>query len=132
ASAINDRDEIVGESLTATYDYHAFFYDASHGMQDLGIAGLNSTAFDINNQSEVVGWTERVSGSGEFHAFLYDPVNGMQLLEDLIPGNSGWQSLFSATSINDRGQILGNGLIDGRRHVFLMTPTPEPSSLTLF
>jgi probable HAF family extracellular repeat protein len=132
ASAINELDEIVGEAMTSAGERHAFLFDSPHGMQDLGIAGLESSAMDINNQGEVVGQTERVSGSAEIHAFLYDPINGMQLLEDLIPANSGWQRLLTATSINDRGQILGDGFIDGRRHVFLMTPTPEPSSLILF
>jgi probable HAF family extracellular repeat protein len=133
ASAINDQNAIVGNSLTASGEYHAFLYDAAHGMQDLGTAGLQSNAFDINNLGQIVGESERVGGSGEYHAFLYDPNHGVRFLEDLIPTNSDWQRLLSGVSINDRGQILGEGFIDGQRHVFLMTPVPEPSaSVTIF
>jgi probable HAF family extracellular repeat protein len=131
ASAINDNDAIVGNSLTASGEYHAFDYDAAHGMQDVGTPGLQSSAFDINNLGQIVGESERIGGSGEYHAFLYDSDHGMRFLEDLISPNSDWQRLLSATSINDRGQVLGEGFIDGQTHVFLMTPVPEPSVLPM-
>ena len=39
----------------------------------------------------------------------------------MIPPESGWQ-LQEATDINDAGQIVGHGLIDGETHGFVLTP----------
>ncbi|NJL58568.1 MAG: PEP-CTERM sorting domain-containing protein [Desulfobacteraceae bacterium] len=45
---------------------------------------------------------------------------------------------FSATDINENGQIVGYGLLDGILHGFLLSqsseppnPTPEPATMTL-
>ena len=35
--------------------------------------------------------------------------------------DSGWQMVF-AHDINDAGQIVGQGLIDGEMHAFVLTP----------
>ena len=42
-------------------------------------------------------------------------------LNSLIPAGSGWV-LNRATGINDAGQIVGSGTINGVLHVFLLTP----------
>jgi uncharacterized membrane protein len=42
-------------------------------------------------------------------------------LNHLIPRHSGW-SLQQATGVNESGQIVGNGLYDGRQTGFLLTP----------
>jgi probable HAF family extracellular repeat protein len=39
-----------------------------------------------------------------------------------LPANSGWTLLTSAEGVNDHGQIVGFGTIDGRTRAFLMTP----------
>ena len=55
-----------------------------------------------------------------------------QTLSSLISPTSGWSNL-SATAINDEGQIVGQGLINGQEQAFLMTPmaeTPELGTLT--
>ena len=38
ANGINDRGQVVGESLTASHERHAFLWGAAAGMQDLGTA----------------------------------------------------------------------------------------------
>jgi hypothetical protein len=48
----------------------------------------------------------------------------MRDLNSLIPSNSGW-SLTIATSINVRGQITGQGTINGEQHGFLLTPVAQ-------
>ena len=46
---------------------------------------------------------------------------------DLIPQNTDWDSLDAARDINENGQIVGQGIINGETRAFLMTPVPEPS-----
>ena len=60
------------------------------------------------------------------NGFLYS--NGtIQMLTSLIPTATGWTNL-NATGINDQGQIVGQGTINGQQHAFLMTPSvPEPA-----
>jgi len=48
-------------------------------------------------------------------------------LNALLPSGSGW-NLYAAEAINDQGQIVGYGLINGQEnpvHAFLMTPGRE-------
>jgi uncharacterized protein (TIGR03437 family) len=52
----------------------------------------------------------------------------MQDLNTLIPADTGW-ILSLASGINDSGQIVGNGAINGVSHAFLLTPT-DPMLLT--
>lgn len=47
----------------------------------------------------------------------------MKDLNTLIPADSGWV-LSQAQGINKRGQIVGNGVINGQAHAFLLTPNP--------
>jgi hypothetical protein len=42
------------------------------------------------------------------------------------------RGIHSAGDINDHGQIVGVGITGGQRHAFLLTPIPEPSTVTLF
>jgi hypothetical protein len=46
----------------------------------------------------------------------------MRDLTDLIPTDSGWTELSSATSINDQGYIVGVGKYKGHSHSFLLKP----------
>jgi probable HAF family extracellular repeat protein len=57
-------------------------------------------------------------------------------LNSFLPANSGWR-LEDATAINDLGQIVGEGTINGQHHAFLLntadsSATPEPASVALF
>jgi hypothetical protein len=54
----------------------------------------------------------------------------MHDLNGLIAVGSGWV-LNQAYAINGAGQITGYGAIGGASHAFLLTPVPEPSSLSL-
>ncbi len=56
-------------------------------------------------------------------AFVWDKAHGMRDLNTLIPANSGW-TLEVASSINDRGEIVGWGDHDGIENAgFLLRPT---------
>jgi probable HAF family extracellular repeat protein len=127
AYAVNESTQIVGYATTIDGG-HAFLYQPIGGMRDIGTLGETSSAYDINESGHVVGI---YFGAGEAtsRAFVYDSVNGMRDLHSLIPHNSGWTQLFDANAINDHGQIVGSGRINGEKHAFLLTPIPEPSTL---
>jgi probable HAF family extracellular repeat protein len=108
---------------------HAFLYDPSLGMQDIGRSNLVSYALDINNNAQVVG--VEIDDAGKMHAFIHDGTNSLRWLENLISPNTGWTQLSEAGSINNLGQIVGIGLYNGESHAFLLTPIPEPSTFIL-
>jgi probable HAF family extracellular repeat protein len=122
AFAINNSGQIVGYSTNSFGTRIAFLFD-NGAMTELGTLNGNSTAYGINDIGQVVG------SSG--NAFLWDSSNGMQNLNDFLPSSSGW-TLTTANAINNAGQIVGNGYINGEQHAFLMTVIPEPLSTTLF
>ena len=136
ASSINDRGQVVGSLFVASNGpTHAFLKDKGL-IQDLGtLYGSSSRATSINNDGQVVGNSDFPNGSsltcpyGNSHAFIYS--NGvMNDLNSLVPNNSNWEITF-ANGINDRGQIVADGLRDCTSHALLLTPTasvPEPCS----
>ena len=126
---INDLGQIVGDSSLANGEMHAFLWDNINGMRDLGTPGLHSLATHINNQGVIVG--EVAVTPGNYRAAIFDEATEYRLLQDLIPADSGWERLNSATDINDLGLIVGTGVFNGENRAFLLTPTPEPSSLVL-
>jgi probable HAF family extracellular repeat protein len=101
-------------------------------MQDLGAlgsSGNSSTARDISENGTVVG-----TSNGK--AFLWTASGGMIDLASLITDPLGAWSLQEAFAINDLGQIVGYGSINGSVHAFLLTPeqpepVPEPATMLL-
>jgi probable HAF family extracellular repeat protein len=147
ARAINDFDQVVGETTTLTGTQEAFRW--SNGTsENLGTLtpGRNSEAFSINNEGDIVGTAEAISSINfetnpithvvtittnyHNHAFLYS--NGSMLdLNSVISTNSGWE-LYYAFGINNSDQILGWGSMDGGEHIrSFILQVPEPSVPTL-
>jgi probable HAF family extracellular repeat protein len=148
AYGINDAGYVVGASNFSPDNpaYHAFLYDPYGNMTDLGTAVssfINPTAGSwanaINNPAvnvvgygsgDVVGWSDVTNSvAGVTHAVIW--VSGRQLIDlntlldfNLQPsqGCSTCWELMWANDINDKGQIVGAGLINGSVHAFLMTP----------
>ena len=90
-------------------------------MIDLGtFGGSISIAHGINNDGFVVGEAS-LPNDQDRHAFLYIPDKGMTDLNSLIAAGSGW-TLHVAQAINDKGEIVGFGLINGKSRAFLLKP----------
>ncbi len=76
-----------------------------------------SHATGINDKNQLVGY----SGSGyDVHAFLYESGKMTDLNNAIAPG-TGWL-LTRASAINNKGEILGQGMYYGRREWFLLVP----------
>ena len=119
ANAINNRGQVVGGSGEGYSANFAVLWEQDGSVENLGaLPGQGwSSAFAINDHGQVVGW------SG-FRAFLWSRDKGMQDLNNLIPSDSGW-FLSLPTAINARGQITGQGSINGQSHASLLTPSTE-------
>lgn len=104
-----------------------------YAITDLGtLGGTYSYGFGVNNNGPVVGYSS-TAGRCATRAFLSE--NGSLLdLNNLLSPNTGW-TLTDALDINDSGQIVGTGTINGQYHAFLMTPiavAPIPAARWLF
>ena len=119
AGAVNNQGHAVGYSpLVAKGAVHAFFYNGT--MQDLGTlqAGSNTNATSVNDSDLVVGDSNL---AGNSLAFVWSATTGMQDLNSLISPDSGWV-LVTATSVDQDGNIVGAGSINGAIHGFMLVP----------
>ncbi len=125
AFGINNAGQIFGVSEIESNSIatHAFLVE-NGTMIDLGtLGGLESFPHDMNSQGHVVGRAD-----GEFASnlpFLYR--DGQMInVNSLLPANSGW-ILETADFINDAGQIVGLGRLNGVVNSYLFTPANENS-----
>jgi probable HAF family extracellular repeat protein len=138
-TAINNVNHVVGYSTIKTNDerVHAFLHDGRK-MIDLGSLGGTgnrwgsdfSVALGVNNYDQVVGYTYLLA-VGEMPiqqvAFLWSSGQMVNLNTLLYWGAKDYL-LFSATGINDSGQIAASAyyMPTGAVHAVLLTPTGPP------
>ena len=128
ATDINDLDEVVGASDTASGQYRAFFKAVNtavnSGFTDLGVlsGGNKSAALAINNVGHIVGWS-RTTTTGSNRAFIF--YNGGTSMVNLnsvtLVNGTGWV-FQSAEEINDAGYIVGWGTKGGYTTAFILSP----------
>jgi probable HAF family extracellular repeat protein len=130
AHGINDSGQVVG--ISGSSNGRAFLWDAVNGMQDLGTlpGGRSANANGINSTGQVVGESERFDpdlGHYVYDAFIWQ--NGtMTDLNDLSAGSD--LILEDASAINNAGQIVGFGYVNGVPHLRAYLLTPDSSALT--
>ncbi len=141
-TAINASNHVVGYSSTADGSIRAFLHDGV-SMKNLGSLGGKEPAIDmscalgINQGDQVVGYSylplDRAGYGSPLNsvkapqpvAFLYQ--NGVMTdLNELIGSAAKSYRLYSATAINDKGQITVNALDaeSNTFHAVLLTPLP--------
>jgi probable HAF family extracellular repeat protein len=118
AYSVNDHGQVVGGSgscaafsqITSFYlqPLHALLWETG-SVIDLGSLGgtgqgLGNLAFKINNNGQVVGYSD-LRGNANFHAFLWTSGTGMQDLGTLTGDVNS-----IGVNINDEGQVVGASL----------------------
>ncbi len=90
-----------------------------------GLTNLDAVAFAVTPTAPPTLYVGTLSGMFRFTDTVstsWTPTNNMQDLNALIPTGTGW-ALRNATAINNAGQIVGWGDLNGVSHGFLLTPT---------
>lgn len=122
AYGINDMGQVIGHS-----GWQASLWK-NGSQKNLGLlGGSQSMAFAINNHGQAVGWSD--IAEDEEHAFFWED-GVITDLNDLIDPSSGWE-LLVGNDINDNGQIVGLGILNGEHRAFLASPVPIPSAILL-
>jgi probable HAF family extracellular repeat protein len=127
AVRVNEVGQVIG---SATYPgdqiFRAFLWQ-NGAKSDLGTVGNDgcSQANDINARGQVVGFSFACDGS-VVRATLWKKGGPMLDLNTLIGPNPAIY-LYEATSINDRGEIGGDGFLlpNGDNRAFLLIPCDQ-------
>lgn len=136
-TSINAKNHVVGYSTINRVDnrIHAFLSDGAQ-MTDLGSLGGASVTSDrsfalsVNATDQVVGYSYLPSsvpapGLATQVAFIFQQGLMVDLNELIGPASSNYR-LYSATAINDQGQIVAVAFAHATKtlHAVLLTPTP--------
>jgi probable HAF family extracellular repeat protein len=113
--------QIAGGSTMSTSGsfFHAFLWERGKMIDLKTLVESESLARAINAYAQVVGHST-IKGNKATHAFIWE-AGKMMDLNKLIPDNSGWK-LIIAHDINDKGQIVGEGIFNGETRAFLLNP----------
>jgi uncharacterized membrane protein len=115
--AMNSRGQVAGQA-----NGQAFIYQDGNATFLPLAGGYGATAYDINEAGQAVGV---INTYGPAFPALWD--NGTAYnLNSLVPAGS--TEMARAWAINDYGQILGESF---NGTLFILTPTPEPATLSL-
>src|SRR3954469_20981778 len=121
ATAINDSGVVTGWGATSPTSGVSIAFRWDGQMHALGCPSgtIHCETFAINARGDIVGEALVSITDGDV-AFLHrDGV--FYRLADLVQDAPGWQ-FDIARAINDAGQIVGTGRLDGKGHAFLLTP----------
>lgn len=123
ATSINNLGAVAGTSLASDGTVHPFLWTNASGIKDLGafpgaILTIAGCCHTLNDSGEVVGFA--IDPSFNMTAFIVQ--NGtMTDMNSLLPQGSPWY-LLQACSVNNAGQIIGAGVINGEVHAYLASP----------
>jgi probable HAF family extracellular repeat protein len=124
ATSVNNQGDAAGTSQFTDGTIHSFLWTRRSGMQDLGtlpgaVITVAACCNTLNNRGQIVGFS--IDGaSGNSRAFVWQN-KVMTDLNTLVPAGSPW-NLQGAFAINDAGEIVGQGMINGEVRAFLAIP----------
>jgi probable HAF family extracellular repeat protein len=102
---------------------HAFLWDPSTGIRDLGTLGGDSFAYAVNDNGTVVGVYLPNDGRFYYHGFVWTEATGMVDIGVPGGGDSDTAEVF-CFAINNAGNVVGSARqVDGRQVAFFWSPT---------
>ena len=131
AFGVSNNGYVVGSSMFNQGSGMPFIWSDQNGIVAIPLASGTSLgqAQGVNSS----GWVVGTDGGAFAVPFLYDGTNTYRL-QDLIPGNSGWDlsmnTSSSAMGISENNIIAGTGVHNGETRAYAMvpaTPTPSPT-----
>lgn len=120
------------DGATRSYLWDEGRYTLLRGLSfqpDTRLNALNDKGWGVGNSIDFI------PGNGiRSEAFLWRGGKTVNLNELVRAEDAQRWSLRDATAINERGQIVGYGFLDGGlgTHAFLATPVPEPAAWALW
>ena len=130
ANCINNQWQIVGHT---DFDgkRRATLFDSTGNGNNINLGGGNGEAYSINELGKIVGWS--ATPGFDHTAMLFDPTgigNNIDLNTVIDPSYVG-PHLRLALDINNNGWIVGVAGQGNSSCGFLLTPVPEPATLSL-
>jgi probable HAF family extracellular repeat protein len=113
AQAVNNRGQVLVWAYTPTGHAQAFLWEAGRYTALCKPGEEDIWAYGLNNKGQAVG-----SAGGR--AFLWTDGKRWDL-NTLARNKPGW-TLTEARSINEKGQIVGTGTVNGKERAFLLNP----------
>jgi hypothetical protein len=97
------------------------------------LSGEESIPWALNNDGAIVGRTceKNTNCNGGYQAAIWTGEGYSDLMSLIINDTSGID-LFQAVDINDRGEILAEGMLNGKQYSFYLAPVPAPAAIWLF
>lgn len=124
---INNAGFVVGSAANENGQSFSYLWSQGGGYQTILASSMAfSMPYDLNELNETVGY---YIGTGGNRAFVWNPVDGFRDLLENVVNPAGWSQLWEARGINESGQIVGIGTINGEIRGFVATPVPEPETL---
>ena len=115
---------IVALASVAEARVHAFYWDSSTGMVDLGTLGGDSIANGINDSGQIVGYSY-LTDQGAIHMVIWTTTGGIVDLGSI--DNRGYSQ---GNAINSAGDIAGSGYDANLKYVaFFWSPSTGYVSL---
>lgn len=106
----------------------AFLLEADGAITEIDTPSANGIeAYGVNDNGVVIGAYTTASSTAPI---IWERSTGITEAQRLLPLDSGIE-ITSLLSINNRGQIIGQGYYKGTVATFVLAPLPEPRTTTL-
>ncbi len=122
AIAVNSSGTVAGTTRVAGGALHAFVWSQGQAVDLHPLSAAHvSQAHDINDPGHVAGTAALRSAEGARQSAAVWRDGSVVYLNDVVELPPGCR-LVRARGINNHGQIVGQGVVDGRQCGFLLTP----------
>lgn len=132
--AMSDEGVITGRARRGRRNFAYVLDESGFRLISPPAGGIKMEPRFVNNAGDVIGLTTFEVGGGYETFFAAAGETTASRLDALITNLSGWTDL-DIVGMNNRGQILGNGTLNGEQKPFVLnrvaqlSPVPEPVAL---